>query len=176
LSDVPGATVPASRLSTVLENIEQDKKLSANAFEYLRQQGYLALLSLASGESNYQEFSNLARVEQGRRESAAAEVRQKEEAERLRAIAESAAKEAARTAEYERQRRIQESDPKYVAKMKNQRLRARYGGCKPEPQKFPSPSHHPLAGVDPTVVSPAAIELIRAIDSKQVGCFRIREI
>ena len=127
LSDVPGATVPASRLSTVLENIEQDKKLSANAFEYLRQQGYLALLSLASGESNYQEFSNLARVEQGRRESAAAEVRQKEEAERLRAIAESAAKEAARTAEYERQRRIQESDPKYVAKMKNQRLRARYG-------------------------------------------------
>lgn len=49
-------------------------------------------------------------------------------------------------------------------------------GCKPEPQKFPSPSHHPLAGVDPTVVSPAAIELIRAIDSKQVGCFRIREI
>ena len=66
LSDVPGATVPASRLSTVLENIEQDKKLSANAFEYLRQQGYLALLSLASGESNYQEFSNLARVEQGK--------------------------------------------------------------------------------------------------------------
>ena len=127
LSDVPGATVPASRLSTVLENIEQDKKLSANAFEYLRQQGYLALLSLASGESNYQEFSNLARVEQGRRESAAAEVRQKEEAERLRAIAESAAKEAARMAEYERQRRIQESDPKYLAKVKNQRLRARYG-------------------------------------------------
>ena len=49
-------------------------------------------------------------------------------------------------------------------------------GCKPEPQKFPSPSHYPLAGVDLTVVSPAAIELIRAIDSKQVGCFRIREI
>jgi hypothetical protein len=64
---------------------------------------------------------------QGRRESAAAEVRQKEEAERLRAIAESAAKEAARMAEYERQRRIQESDPKYLAKVKNQRLRARYG-------------------------------------------------
>lgn len=127
LSDVPGATVPASRLSTVLENLEQDKKLSANAFEYLRQQGYLALLSLASGESNYEEFSNLARVEQGRRESAAAEVRQKEEAERLRAIAESAAKEAARMAEYERQRRIQERDPKYLAKLKNQRLRARYG-------------------------------------------------
>ena len=52
----------------------------------------------------------------------------------------------------------------------------RNGGCKPEPQKFPSPSHYPLAGVDLTVVSPAAIELIRAIDSKQVGCFRIREI
>ncbi|MDZ4283880.1 MAG: tetratricopeptide repeat protein [Hydrogenophaga sp.] len=127
LSDVPGATVPASRLSTVLENIELDKRLSATAFEYLRQQGYLALMSLVAGESNYEQFSNLARVEQRRRESVAANIRQKEQAERQRAIAESAAREAARTAEYERQRRIQESDPKYVAKVKNQRLRARYG-------------------------------------------------
>lgn len=127
LSDVPGATVPATRLSTILANLDQDKKLSEIALEYLRQQGYFALRNLASGETTYEEFSNLARIEQGRRESAAAEIRQKEEAERLRTVAESAAKEAARTAEYERQRLIQESDPKYIAKVKNQQLRARYG-------------------------------------------------
>ncbi len=127
LSDVPGATVPASRLSAILDNLEQDKKLSALALEYLQQRGYLALMSLASGESDYHEFSILAHIEQQRREALAAVAKQQEEAEHLRAIAESAAKEAARAADYERQRRMQESDPKYVAKIKNQQLRAKYG-------------------------------------------------
>ncbi len=127
LSDVPGAAVPASRLSTVLENIERGKQLSATALEYLRQQGYTALIGLATGVSSYEEFSIPARAEQEKRESAASDARRKEEAERLRVIAETAARAAARTAEYERQRRIQESDPKYLAKVKNQRLRAKYG-------------------------------------------------
>ena len=127
LSDVPGAAVPASRLSTVLENIERGKQLSAAALEYLRQRGYAALVGLATGESSYEEFSIPARAEQEKREAATADARRKEEAERLRAIAESAAREAARTAEFERQRRIRESDPKYLAKVKNQGLRAKYG-------------------------------------------------
>jgi len=127
LSDVPGAVVPASRLNTALENIDRSKQLSATALEYLRQQGYAALISFVTGESSYEEFSIMARAEQENREAAAADARQKEESERLRAIAESAAREAARTAEYERQRRIQESDPKYLAKVKNQELRAKYG-------------------------------------------------
>lgn len=127
LSDVPGAVVPASRLSTALENIDRSKQLSATALEYLRQKGYAALISLVTGESSYEEFSIMARAEQENREAAAADARQKEESSRLRAIAESAAREAARTAEYERQRRIQESDPKYLAKVKNQELRAKYG-------------------------------------------------
>lgn len=127
LSDVQGATVPASRLSTILDNLEQDKKLSVLALEYLQQRGYLALMSLASGKSDYDEFSIQARIEQQRREAFATVAKQQEEAERLRAISELAAKEAARAADYERQRRIQESDPKYVAKIKNQRLRAKYG-------------------------------------------------
>lgn len=127
LSDVPGAAVPASRLSTILENIERGKQLSATALEYLRQRGYAALVGLATGKSSYEEFSIPARAEQEEREAAAADARRKEEAERLRAIAESAAREAARMVEFERQRRIRESDPKYLAKVKNQGLRAKYG-------------------------------------------------
>lgn len=107
LSDVPGATVPASRLSTILGNLDQGKTVSAIALEYLRKEGYFALLSLAAGESNYDEFAEAALIERERRESATAALHQKEEAER--------------------QRRIRESDPKYVAKMRNQQLRARYG-------------------------------------------------
>lgn len=127
LSDVPGAVVPANRLNTALENIDRSKQLSATALEYLRQQGYAALISLATGESSYKEFSIMARAEQENREAAAADARQKAESERLRAIAESVAREATRTAEFERQRRIRESDPKYLAKVKNQELRAKYG-------------------------------------------------
>ena len=127
LSDVPGATVPASRLSTILANLDQGKTVSAIALEYLRKEGYFALQGLAAGESNYDEFAEAARIEWERRESTAAALHQKEEAERQRAIAEAATKEAERAAEYERQRRIRESDPKYVAKVRNQQLRARYG-------------------------------------------------
>jgi len=127
LSDVPGATVPASRLATILGNLDQGKALSALSLEYLRKEGHFALLRLAAGESGYEEFAKAARTEWERRESVAAAIRQEAEAERQRAIAEAAAREAARTAEYERQRRIRESDPKYVAKVKNQQLRARYG-------------------------------------------------
>lgn len=127
LSDVPGATVPASRLSTILGNLDQGKALSTIALEYLRQEGFFALLGLAKGESAYDDFAKAASVECERREAAAAEAKQKEETERQRTIAEAAAREAARAAEYERQRRIRESDPKYVAKVKNQQLRTRYG-------------------------------------------------
>lgn len=127
LSDVQGATVPASRLSTILRNLDQGKAISAIALEYLRQEGYFALLSLAEGQSTYEDFAKAAVIEREMREAGTAATKQKEEAERLRTIAEAAAREAARTAECERQRQIRENDPKYVAKMKNLRLRARYG-------------------------------------------------
>ena len=127
LSDLPGATVPASRLSNILGNLEQGKGLSAIALEYLRQEGFFALLDLAKGESSYDDFTKAASVEREIREAAAAEAKQNEEIERQRTIAEAASRAAAREAEYERQQRIRENDPKYVAKVKNQLLRARYG-------------------------------------------------
>jgi len=127
LSDVPSATVPATRLSTILGNLEQEMKLSTVALEYLRQQGFFALRNLALGESTHEEFAKAALIEQGLREHDANAIRQKEESDRLKTIADSAAREAARATEYERERRIRESDPRFIAKVKNQQLRARYG-------------------------------------------------
>lgn len=127
LSDVQGATVPASRLSTILGNLDQGKAISAIALEYLRKEGYFALLSLAEGQYTYGDFAKAAVIEREIREAEAAATKQKEEAERLRTIAEAATRESVPAAECERQRQIRENDPKYVAKMKNQRLRARYG-------------------------------------------------
>lgn len=127
LLDVPGAIIPASRLSTILSNLDQDKKLSTIALEYLRQQGFFALRNLALGESTYEGFTKAALIEQDVRAYAANAIRQKEEADRLQFIADSIAREASRAAEYERERRTRESDPKYVAKVKNQKLRVCYG-------------------------------------------------
>lgn len=72
LSDAPGATVPASRLSTVLANLDQGKGLSAIALDFLREEGYFALLGLAKGESAYDDFAKAAGVECEMREAAAA--------------------------------------------------------------------------------------------------------
>ncbi|MBL6987182.1 MAG: cell envelope integrity protein TolA [Methylobacter sp.] len=134
VSDLPGATIPATRLQNILENLEQGRTLSKHAVMYLQQHGLTALQQLAQGEITYEAFCKTTSEEQAKREQAAEAKRQKEEAAWLRRIEEDKAQEAIRNAKYERDcqraeeaRRKRESDPEYIAKIKNQQLRMRYG-------------------------------------------------
>jgi len=134
VTDLPGATIPATRLQNILENLEQGRTLSEHALMYLQQHGLTALQQFAQGEITYEAFCKATSEEHAKREQAAEAKRQKEEAAWLRRIEEDKAQEAIRNAKYERDRqraeearRQRESDPKYIAKMKNQQLRIRYG-------------------------------------------------
>lgn len=127
VTDLPAAFVPATRLNNILENLEKGRQLPLDGVLYLQQQRLFNLALLAQGELTYEVFRNLAAQEQASREQALRVERQKEEAARLRMIEEAKAREAIRQADYERERKKRESDPKYIAKIKNQRLRQRYG-------------------------------------------------
>ena len=127
VTDLPGAVVPATRLSNILDTLEKNSPLSAPALMYLQQQGLSALHEFAQGEITYDDFLNIAAGELFMREHEAAAQWQKEEKE-------AKVQEAIREAQYERnrqraeeERRKRESDPKYIAKIKNQQLRIRYG-------------------------------------------------
>ena len=127
VTDLPGAFIPATRLNNVLENLDQGRPLPLEAVKYLQQQGLVNLSRLAQGEITYEAFREIAAQEQASREHALKIKRQKEESARLRMIEEAKAREAIRQADYERERQKRESDPKYIAKIKNQKLRQRYG-------------------------------------------------
>ncbi len=134
VADLPGATIPATRLHNILENLEQGRQLPLGALTYLQEQGLFALQQLARGEITYEAFCKATSEEQVKREQWAEAKRRSEETVRLRRLEEENAQEAIRKAKYERDRqraeearRQRESDPKYIAKMKNQQLRMRYG-------------------------------------------------
>jgi len=127
VTDFPAALIPATRLSNILENLEQGQSLPLGAVTYLQQLRLVNLSRLAQGEITYEAFRNSAAQEQTAREHALKVENQKKEAERLKLIEEAKARELVRKAEYERERQRRESDPKYTAKIKNQQLRARYG-------------------------------------------------
>jgi hypothetical protein len=126
VDDLPGAHIPATRLSGILERLQQGLTLSKITLKYLESQGLLALHRHASGGSTSDEFHRDAKVEQ---------VQRKKEARALRVAAEleRQEKEAARQAQMklaqEKAKAAQqalEQDPKYIAKIRNKKLRARY--------------------------------------------------
>ncbi|WP_372599051.1 hypothetical protein [Amphritea sp.] len=126
LDDLPGAHIPASRLVTILERLQQGLPLSSYAITYLEHQGLLALHRHASSSSSIDEFRKDAEAEQIKRKQTAEELKRAKEAEqRERETTRKAqiklAQEKAKAA-----RLALERDPKYIAKVKNQKLRARY--------------------------------------------------
>ncbi len=119
VNDIPGSTIPASRLRGILERLLEGSPLTTNGHNYLRQLGLTALEQLARGEITYEMFEETAAAEQAKREQIA-----KAEKEALRASiiawdAQQQAREAAAQLEWEK-------DPKYIARTKNKALRARY--------------------------------------------------
>jgi tetratricopeptide (TPR) repeat protein len=127
VDDLPGANISSSRLQKILDCLSLGKPVTRLQLEFLQQQGLKALHCLATGALPYYSFRELALAEQAVRIEAATAARLAREAElRTRAAALQARMKLA-DEQAEVARRARESDPKYVAKIKNQKLRARYG-------------------------------------------------
>lgn len=124
--DLPGSTIPASRLRGILEKLKEGCPVTNNGLNYLQQLGLTALGQLAREEITYELFRPIAETEQAKREQAAEVERQIEHAAMLTRAAEQRARDAEYWARQEAERLARESDPKYVAKMKNRALRERY--------------------------------------------------
>jgi tetratricopeptide (TPR) repeat protein len=94
---------------------------------YLQQQDLSALHQHANGELTYDAFREFALVERSRHIEADLTARRAREAEQCAREAEMQAKLKLAREKAEAARRVRERDPKYIAKVKNQKLRARYG-------------------------------------------------
>ena len=126
VSDLPGSTIPASRLRGILDKLNDGCPLTTNGLNYLRQLGLSALGQLARGEITYESFRPIAETEKATREQVAEAERQTQHASMLARAAELKAREAEYWAQKDAERLARERDPKYIAKMKNRALRERY--------------------------------------------------
>jgi len=127
LSDIPGATVPATRLSNELDSLHHKRPLTALSLKYLEEQKLTDLHRLATGQITYQTYLAAASAAQQVRKQAAETERQVKEAERLAKEAEWERKYKLECEAAEAARIARESDPKYIAQMKPQALRRKYG-------------------------------------------------
>lgn len=127
VDDLPGATVPSSRLQKLLDCLRLGKSVTPLSLIFLQKQGLEALYRLATGALPYGNFREVALAEQAIRIGAATAARLAREAEeRAREAAMQARMKLARE-KAEAARLARESDPKYIAKIKNQKLRVRFG-------------------------------------------------
>jgi tetratricopeptide (TPR) repeat protein len=127
VADIPSATIPATRMSNILENIHRGRPLTTLSLKYLLDQDLLDLHRLAIGEIVYEDYVEAAGRAQLSREQAAAVEREAREVERLAREAEWEEKYRRKLKAAEAAREARESDPKYIAKVKSQALRKKYG-------------------------------------------------
>jgi tetratricopeptide (TPR) repeat protein len=137
VSDIPGATIPGSRLSTILESMFHGRPLSGFSLKYLEQQHLTELHLLATGQIDYEAFVEASNKARKSREEAAEVERLAHEAKRLAREAEWAMKFRQERAAADAARIARESDPKYIARNKNQALREKYGMGYIEEPVFP---------------------------------------
>lgn len=125
--DLPAASVPGTRLQGVLDCFRRGRPLTGPSLVFLQKQGLDALYRLATGALPYDRFLELALAEQSMRVQAATAARlAKEDQERAH---KAAMQEKARLAfeQAEAARLARERDPTYIAKIKQRKLRERYG-------------------------------------------------
>jgi hypothetical protein len=127
VSDIPGATIPATRLSKVLDSIYRGHPLTEMALEFLLKQNHTGLHQLATGQITYETYLVAAGAAQQDRKQAAETERQVKEVARLAREAKWEKKYKLECEAAEAARIARESDPKYIAKMKSQALRRKYG-------------------------------------------------
>ncbi|SOZ17282.1 hypothetical protein [Cupriavidus taiwanensis] len=127
VSDIAGATIPATRLSNILNSLHHGRPLTELSLKFLQDQNLIGLQLLATGQITYEAFIAASSLELQARIQAAETARQAKEAELVAREAEWAAKYKRECEAAELARKVRESDPKYIAKMKSQALRRRYG-------------------------------------------------
>jgi len=127
VNDLPGSTIPSSRLRNILEKIQKDLPLSKLNLAYLRQLGLGALERFIQEDLSYEEFKKLAQEEQSHRHREAENLRNSKIAAQITIQAEQDARSAANLAEIKANRLARESDPKYIRMMRNRALREKYG-------------------------------------------------
>ncbi|HRZ53084.1 MAG TPA: hypothetical protein P5284_07925 [Candidatus Contendobacter sp.] len=134
VDDLPGASVLGARLQKILDCLQLGRSVTPLSLAFLQKQGLGALYRLATGTLSYDSFRERALSEQSVRIETATAARLNREAEERAREAEERAREAAMQAKMklaleqaEAARRARESDPQYIAKLKQQKLRARYG-------------------------------------------------
>ncbi len=67
IDDLIGTSIPGSRISNILKELELNKKLSGMTQGFLQEKGFFALLSYARSEISYVDFVKLAELEQSAR-------------------------------------------------------------------------------------------------------------
>lgn len=127
VTDRPDASIPATRLSNILDSLQQGRQLSSIALNYLQKQELTSLHRLAQSEVTYEAFCAFGRVEQVKREIAVQAERDAKETEKKASEAAWAVQYALQRQQAEDARIAHESDPKYINRMFNQKLRVRYG-------------------------------------------------
>lgn len=127
VDDLPGANITGARLQKILDCLQLGRPVTRLSLDFLQQKGLEVLYRLATGALPYDSFRELALAEQVIRVDAATVARLAREAEeRARDAAMQARMKLARE-QAEAVRLARESDPKYIAKIKNKKLRIRYG-------------------------------------------------
>ena len=127
VDDMPGSSVPGSRLSNLIATIAQGKPSSALGLRFLSENGLKSLTQFISGDIQENQFRQLAPIEQSARIAATAVLQR--DIKQQRKVEQKAA-DARHEAMMDRLRieRLQrESDPRYIARQKNRELRERFG-------------------------------------------------
>lgn len=138
VDDFPSASVPSTSLQKILDCLWLGKPVTPLSLAFLQKKGLEALHHLSTGKVPYDRFREMAIIEQSIRVETATKItrlRESEnsvmwasrEAKEAAMLASREAKEAAMQASWKRDQLAMESDPKYIAKIKHQKLRARYG-------------------------------------------------
>lgn len=126
VEDLSGASIPGSRITNILKQVETGTPLSSFTFEYLHKNGFLALFRYAKDEITFTDFLKIAKPEQSKRRASSETKVIREERERQskrEAYLANIKLEQERAAA---NKRAFDNDPRNIAKAKQNQLRYRY--------------------------------------------------
>lgn len=126
VEDLSGASIPGSRITNILKQVESGTPLSSFTLEYLRENGFFALFRYAKNEISFSDFLKIAEPEQSKRRSST-------ETKAIKEATKRKLKREVFLANFKREqeraaakRRAYENDPRNIARAKRKKLRDRY--------------------------------------------------